>query len=285
MPLTSPRWRHFAQAVHHATPAEAAHAEYEFRIADTGGELLQAFGLLYREYLHAGYVAESAGELLFTRHHLLPETTVFVARRGGNVLSTATVVRDSSEFGLPMDDLYENELAALRSQGRRVLEICALASDRREFSRSGIQDFTRLLFLFCLNLDVDDVCIMVNPKHAPLYTCRCEFDVLGEEKFYSRVKAPAIALRADARTLRHEFRSKALVPTASAMFSGQCRTTRFALCDKMLAIIQNGSTMPRLNPLNARLIGTLLAHANPSLRQLPPEYVSFLRNAYPGLKL
>jgi len=284
MPLTSPRWRHFAQAVHTETPGRPERAEYQFRIADTGRELLQAFGLLYREYLQAGYVDESASELLFTRHHLLPETTVFVARADNKVACTATVVRDCPQFGLPMDDLYSNELASLRQQGRRILEVCSLASDRQEFSTSGIQDFTRLLFLFCLNVNFDDVCIMVNPRHAPLYTCRCEFEVLGEEKFYSRVNAPAIALRADARTLRDKLRSKALVPAASAMFSGQCSTARFSLCDKVLGILHNGSSMPRLNPLNADLINTLLASAPPALRHLPPEYVSFLQNEYPGIE-
>lgn len=285
MPLTTPRWRHFAQTIHNASPTRTERAEYQFRIADTGRELLQAFGLLYREYRHAGYVDESASELLFTRHHLLPETTVFVARAEKKVVCTATVVRDCREFGLPMDDLYESELGHLRKQGRRILEICSLASDRQKFSRSGIQDFTRLLFLFCLNVNVDDVCIMVNPRHAPLYTCRCEFEVLGEEKFYSRVKAPAIALRADARLLREKLRGKALVPVASATFSGQCKATCFTLCEKILGIIQSGSSMPRLNPLNADLISTLLTHSAPSLRQLPPEYVSYLQNEYPGFQL
>ncbi len=285
MPLTSPRWRHFAQAIRTETPGRLEGAAYEFRIADTGRELLQAFGLLYREYLQAGYAAESASELLFTRHHLLPETTVFVARAENKVVCTATVVRDCPQFGLPMDDLYSSELGPLRQQGRRILEVCSLASDRQEFTTSGIQDFTRLLFLFCLNVNFDDVCIMVNPKHAPLYTCRCEFEVIGEEKFYSRVKAPAIALRADARTLRDKLRSKALVPAASAMFSGQCRAARFTLCDKVLGIMQHGSSLPRLNPLSADLINTLLAHAGPALRNLPPEYVSFLQNEYPGIEL
>ena len=285
MPLTSPRWRHFAQTIHDAHSSRPEQAAYEFKIADCGRELLQAFALLYREYLHAGYAQENAAELLFTRHHLLPETTVFVAKAQNTVLSTATVVRDSLDFGLPMDDLYASELSALREQGRRVLEICSLASDRHGFSRGGIQDFTRLLFLFCLNFNVDDVCIMVNPKHAPLYTSRCEFEILGEERHYSRVKAPAIALRADTCAMRERLRSKAFVTDASTIPFNQKTTRRFTLCDKVLSILQNGQTLPRLNPLNTNMIRTLLTTADLSQQSLPPEYVSFLQNEYPGLKI
>lgn len=285
MPLTNPRWRQFAQTIHDSRPTRPTQTEYEFKIADCGRELLQAFGLLYREYLHAGYVQENAAKLLFTKHHLLPETTVFVAKAQNRVLSTATVVRDSPDFGLPMDDLYASELRELRQQGRRILEICSLASERHGFSRTGIQDFTRLLFLFCLNFNVDDVCIMVNPKHAPLYTCRCEFEILGEEKFYPRVNAPAIALRANSHMMREKLKNRPSSPITPSPVSAHCKAARFTLCDKVLCILQNGSNLPRLNPLNADLIRTLLIHADPSLRSLPPKYVSFLQNEYPGLKI
>jgi hypothetical protein len=285
MPLTSPRWQHFAQTIHDAHSSMPQQAAYEFKIANCGRELLQAFGLLYREYLHAGYVRENEAELLFTRHHLLPETTVFVAKRQSTVLSTATVVRDSPDFGLPMDDLYASELGRLRREGRRILEICSLASDRHEFSRGGIQDFTRLLFLFSLNFNVDDVCIMVNPKHASLYTSRCEFEILGDEKHYSRVKAPAIALRADACAMRERLRSKAFATGASRTPFQKNASTRFTLCDTVLGILQNGQTPPRLNPLSASMVQTLLSTADPSVHALPPEYVSFLQNEYPGLKI
>ena len=284
MSLTSPRWQHFAQTILDAPSPGPEQIEYEFKITDRGRELLQAFHLLYREYLQAGYVRESASELLFTRHHLLPETTVFVGKAHGKVLSTATVVRDSQDFGLPMDDLYASELGVLRRQGRRILEICSLASDRQEFSRRGIQDFTRLLFLFCLHVNVDDVCIMINPKHAPLYTCRCEFEIFGEERFYSRVKAPALALRADARTLREKLR-EGFSPALSASSSTRGRATRFRLCDNVTGILKNGSAMPRLNPFTAGMINTLHTLACPELQGLSPEYISFLRSEYPGLKI
>jgi hypothetical protein len=283
MPLTSPRWQQFAQIIHDAPPVRPEEADYAFKIVDSGRELLQAFGLLYREYLQAGYVCQSPSELLFTRHHLLPETTVFVAKVDSAVLSTATVVQDCRVFGLPMDGLYQSELDTLRKQGRRILEICSLASDRQRFTRKGIQDFTRLLFLFCLHLNVDDLCIMINPKHASLYTCRCEFEIFGQEKFYPRVQAPAIALRADARMMREKLKDKGFASVTSTSLPTQCNATRFTLCDNVTDILKNGSSMPRFNPLNANMVKTLLALTCPTQLELSPEYVSFLKNEYPGI--
>jgi hypothetical protein len=101
-----------------------------------------------------------------------------------------------------MDDLFESELNGLRQQGRSIVEVCSLASDARSFPREGVQAFTRLLFLYCLALGVDDMCIMVNPRHVPLYRDRCRFEILGHERHYPRVNAPAVALRSDLRAIR-----------------------------------------------------------------------------------
>lgn len=282
MPMTSPRWRHFAQAVHPATPTEAAQAQYEFRIADTGGELLQAFGLLYREYLHAGYVGESSSELLFTRHHLLPETTVFVARAEDRVLSTATVVPDSAEFGLPMDDLYASELTALRGQGRRVLEICSLASDGRALTRNAVQHFIKLIFLYCVFQDVDDVCIMVNPRHVRLYSNMFGFKPFGEQRHYPRVNAPAVALRVEVLEVRDNLGRNGFPFSYREHLHSRYLALKIALNDKILRAFHGPESDAR-NPLDACLIGHMLSVKDEILQDLTTECRTLLKNCYPGL--
>lgn len=282
MPLTSTRWRHFAQTVHHALPTPPEHIEYEFRIAETGRELLQAFNLLYREYLQAGYVRESSSELLFTRHHLLPQTTVFVAKAENKALCTTSVVRDCREFGLPMDDLYESELAALRNEGRRILEICSLASDGRRVSRSAVQNFIKLIFLYCIFQDVDDVCIMVNPRHVRLYANLFGFKTFGEQRHYPRVNAPAVALRVEVLEVRENLCRNGFTFSYCENLHSRYLALKIALNDKILRAFQNSDHDAR-NPLDACLIGHMLSVKDEILQDLTLECRALLKSCYPGL--
>ena len=53
----------------------------------------------------------------------------------------------------------------------------------------------RVVFWHALKNGINDICIMVNPKHAAFYKSIMIFEEIGEEKFYPGVNAPAIALR------------------------------------------------------------------------------------------
>ena len=68
-------------------------------------------------------------------HYALPTTRTFVAVLGSDVIATISLFCDSP-LGLPMDDLYEQELRALRRQGRCIGEVGMLADRRRSLSRS-----------------------------------------------------------------------------------------------------------------------------------------------------
>lgn len=286
MPLTNPRWQQFAQTIHDAPPVLPERIDYAFKIVDSGRELLQAFELLYHEYLQAGYVCQSASELLFTKHHLLPETTVFVAKAEDAVLSTATVVRDCREFGLPMDDLFEVELNALRKRGRRILEICSLASDGRKLSRKGVQNFIKLIFLYCIFLDVDDVCIMVNPRHVGLYTNLFGFMPVGEQKYYPRVNAPAVPMRVDVQQSRENLGRKCFTFSYREHLHSRYLALKIALCDKILCTFQAEShKTPPLNPLDACLLGHMLSVKSEVLQSLSAECRKILKSCYPGLCL
>lgn len=282
--LTSHKWLPSAPAVAPQNPCRAAaeHAEYIFKIADCGHELLQAYGLLHREYVHAGYVHEKPSGLLFTKHHLLPQTRVLIATCSDNVVSTATIVRDTQTFGLPMDELYAPELSTLRRQGRKILEVSSLASDRYGFSRSGIQDFTKLIFLFCVFLAADDICIMVNPKHAPLYRSRCGFEVFGPEKYYSRVNAPAIALRSDVQALRKTLRCKGMLGSYPLTFISALNSRNIGLCPNIDSVLRQARPQPMpANPLDSNLLNFLASYESELLQSLPDPCRELLHRHYP----
>ena len=288
MTLTRHRWLNFSNSI---TPENecfqrADEIDYLFKVADSACELLESYHLLYHEYVNAGYAKENNNEILFTKHHLLPKTTVLLAKSENTVISTATLVPDSNQFGLPMDDLYGKELESLRRQRRKVVEVCSLASSTHRFSRIGIHNFTRLLFLYCVFLDVDDVCVMVNPKHVPVYKRLCDLELFGDEKHYHRVNAPAVALRADVAAVRERLGSNGLMTSYRSTLDSQYLSLRIALCERITGIFR-GQHFPRFrpNPLDTGLINRILSDIIDDLQDLSLECKILLRDSYPGLQI
>lgn len=280
MPIAQQQWLPLSdelslESVYKHTPEDV---DYVFKIADCTDELLQAYSLLYKEYLNAGYVQEDPHELLFTPHHLLPQTKVFIAKSAATVLSTATLVHDSRQFGLPMDALYLSELDALRGQGRKILEVCSLASNSCDFPKYGIQNFTRLIFLYCLYLDIDDVCIMVHPRHAHLYKNRYEFKMFGEERHYPRVNAPAVALRANIHDVRQKFGRLLFKFSYKYKLFSRYLSLKIALSANICEVFsacQSFGTHP--NPLDADQVNRITANGGSSLPKLPRDFAELLQ--------
>jgi hypothetical protein len=165
------------------------------KVADTRNELEQAFALVYREYLRQGYIKDfKQSGLHLNIHHILPETAVFILK-SAKVISTLTHITDTELFGLPMDSLYQEELKPLRDAGRKLVELSSLATSREACGRNLFLYLFREVYWYALRRNIQDFCIMVNPKHARFYNEIFFFQEIGPEKHYSRVGAPAVALR------------------------------------------------------------------------------------------
>jgi hypothetical protein len=168
------------------------------KIAETSEEFEQALSLVYQEYVDSGYIPHPNPEgKIFSVHHLLPETTVFIAKSYQTVISTLTQVFDSELFGLPMDSLYQEELSQLREKGRKIAEVGALATKKDFKWQNLFMHLCQIMYWFAQYKKVDDLCITVNPKHVRFYKSIFLFDVFGPEKQYSRVAAPAVLMRLD----------------------------------------------------------------------------------------
>jgi hypothetical protein len=129
---------------------------------------------------------------------------VFVARAGGAVVATVSVIADSV-LGLPCDELYAAELAAFRATGRRLGEVSALAvSDAwRGAGLATLRALVRVVGVYGRDIArLDDLCIAVHPRHAPFYEGLLRFTRFGGLKTYDAVNgAPAVGLRLDLREL------------------------------------------------------------------------------------
>jgi hypothetical protein len=166
------------------------------KIAETSKEYDQALALVYDEYVESGYIPNPNPEgKIFSVHHLLPETTVFVAKSYETVISTLTQVFDSELFGLPMDSIYWEELAELREKGRKIAELGSLATKKDFRWQNLFMYLCQVMYWFSRYKEVDDLCITVNPKHVRFYHSIFLFEKFGPEKQYPKVAAPAILMR------------------------------------------------------------------------------------------
>jgi N-acyl amino acid synthase FeeM len=166
------------------------------KIAETSLEYEQALALVYQEYVESGYITNPNAEgKIFSVHHLLPETTVFIAKSYQTVISTLTQVFDSELFGLPMDSIYQEELAELRERGRKIAELGSLATKKDFRWQNLFMYLCQIMYWFARYKEVDDLCITVNPKHVRFYKTIFLFEQFGPEKQYPKVAAPAVLMR------------------------------------------------------------------------------------------
>ncbi|WP_045221328.1 N-acyl amino acid synthase FeeM domain-containing protein [Desulfonatronum thioautotrophicum] len=166
------------------------------KLAEEREDFEQSFSLVHQEYVKAGYLEPTATvPLHFTIYSLLPQTTTFLFREYLQVISTVTQVMDSKLFGLPMDVLYRRELDKLRAQRRKVAEISALATHSANRWECLFIYLSRAILRYSMHAGVNDLCIMVNPKHVAFYKTIFLFEDMGAERYYPEVDAPAVALR------------------------------------------------------------------------------------------
>jgi hypothetical protein len=164
------------------------------KIASERWEWESALRLVGANYQACGYETPMAQALRFTRYHALPDTMVFVAIHGGEVLLTFTLVPDNTVLGLPMESIYEDEIRDLRSNGRRIAEVTSLADrdlSQREFWQVFVA-LSRLLKQYHVRQGGDTWVIAVNPRHRSFYTRKFGYTRLGGCRSYPTVQgAPA----------------------------------------------------------------------------------------------
>jgi hypothetical protein len=187
------------QSVHDAD-ADAPLASVEFALATTTEDLEGAFQLVHDQYAARGYIAPDPSRRRRTPHQALPSTRVFVARTGGEVIATVSLVPDSA-LGMPCEAIYGEEVAAMRAAGSRLAEVSALAVDRR-WRVHGLKILLSLVQMLAIYghrvAGVDRLCVTVHPRHARFYETWLRFERFGALKTYAAVNgAPAVALTLD----------------------------------------------------------------------------------------
>ncbi len=167
------------------------------KIVEGIDEYSKAFKLIYDEYFQSGYVGAHRSRMSYTIWSLLPTTNIFVFKSYLDVVSTIAHILDTDLFGLPIDAVFKDKMDELRRQGRRIAEIGALATQRSRRWSNVMMFLYRAAFHYARHAKVDDLVLMVNPKHVRFYSQVLMIEPFGEERFYDKIGAPAVALRTE----------------------------------------------------------------------------------------
>ena len=210
-----------------------------FRVARTKEELEDAAALVHREYAKKGYTKKSNSRLRLAIYNAHPNTTTFIAKAGNEVIATATVIPDSP-LGLPMDEVYRDELNQMRKENKKLCEISMLASDTELFNDgiSMMLNSKKLFLVFSLFkhifdytrecLKPDYICLTINPRHKLTYDfLRCK-DLGGVKAYRGVNEAPAVAKYVDLNSIEKEYKTEDMKGLYKMFFQRKTDFTKFA---------------------------------------------------------
>jgi hypothetical protein len=132
----------------------------------------------------------------YTPYQLLKSTDVIIAQLRGEMISTLSLVRDSG-IGLPLEDVYDDEVTARRETGLHLAEISCLA-DRRHGPVRFFDLFREMCGLtaqLAWRMGVDEILAAVHPSHTAFYRRYLAFAPIGDRRDHPSVRGnPAMAL-------------------------------------------------------------------------------------------
>jgi hypothetical protein len=171
---------------------DATARPFKIRAADSHGRRSSANILLNKMYAWRGYVSNPLPEQQSLNRFTL------VANDHDQTMGTMTVGFDSAADGLLADDLFRDELSALRAQGRRICEFTKLAIDPSECSKRVLASLFHVAYIYAHRIKgFDCLVIEVNPRHVRYYQRMLGFELMASERPNRRVNAPAVLLRLD----------------------------------------------------------------------------------------
>ncbi|MBX3441580.1 MAG: hypothetical protein KF774_04175 [Planctomyces sp.] len=158
------------------------------KIAGNKAERTEAFRLVYENYVRKGMIPENVYRLRVTEYHMLPTTTIFVARQGTEVIGTVSLIADG-DLGLPMDRIQPELVDEARQAGRRPAEVSCLAFRKLEFHEflPVFIEMTRLMAQFARRNGIGQFLIGCVPRHAQFYCHFLGFEQVGGVRPYATV--------------------------------------------------------------------------------------------------
>lgn len=250
------------------------------KIAETNDELEQAFSLVQQEYLRSGYIKEpNPSGMHCTIYNILPETAVFIFKSYLKVVATLTLILDNEHFGLPMDAIYQKELNVLRDKDRKLAELSALAVPRELRWHNLFMYLFRAMYWYAVYNKVNDLCIMINPKHVKFYKTIFFFEEFGEEKFYPKVGAPAVALRLNLDIIEDKVREK------YSPLDFDCDLLSFFRRTRGILSIDNENLFRNKRVMDAGAIKYFFIEKSDILINESTDNINYIKSLYPEIAI
>lgn len=229
--------------------AEPLQSPYRLQAAESSDQLRQAFHLVHSRYVQLGYMIPVQDGLRCSAFELLPTTRTFVALQDHTVLCTASVVLDTP-IGLPSEHSFAEEIAALRDRGRVPAEGTMFAADAGvEDSAAGRMlslELMEVVYRWSESLQIDDLLLVVNPKHLAFWERFVGFERLSGVKQCRHVKCnDGYLLRLDMQAIRAGVRPKpAFNLGGTARAAAEELGRHFTLCeDDVLELLEDNPSL------------------------------------------
>jgi hypothetical protein len=159
---------------------------FKIRLAGSLDSRRDAAFLVHQRYARKGYRTSAK--------RVSPDVWTFAAYDEGRLAGTVSLRLDASD-GLAADVLYRTEIDVIRRDKRKVCEFTRLAVDASRLSQPVLAGLFHTVYLFARRIrNYDFVVIEVNPRHVGFYRRSLGFQVIGSERYSTRVGAPAVLL-------------------------------------------------------------------------------------------
>jgi hypothetical protein len=196
-------------------PIDAGGGTFKIRLAGSHDSRRAASVLVQQRYARRGLQTATA------EPH--PDIWTFAAYDEGRLAGTVSLRLDSPA-GLAADLLYQAQIDAIRSDGRRVCEFTRLAVDTTRLSQPVLAGLFHTVYLFARRIrNFDFVVIEVNPRHVGFYRRSLGFDAIGAECHNPRVGAPSvlmgISFASIAQHLHRQPSNTLLAPRARSLYA------------------------------------------------------------------
>lgn len=181
----------------------ATDAEVIYCPAENYSDIHQAFSLAYAKYRERELTEDINREVFFGFHHILPQAATLVGKLGTTVFATLTAVADGPA-GLPLDNVFHDELEELREKGYKLGELGLFADRRRSLTQSlsAIQELFRMAYWYQMSVGCEYGVIGVHPRHSAFYERLFGFETTGIIRDHPTVRgAPAELLLLEAASL------------------------------------------------------------------------------------
>src|SRR5690349_21354447 len=93
-----------------------------FQTAKSLDDVVAAWRVLHDAYVRVGFITANPFGIHTVPQAVGPHSLVMVGQIQGLTVSTITAIGDNP-LGVPVESVYPDEIAQLRSQGRKVLEV------------------------------------------------------------------------------------------------------------------------------------------------------------------